>query len=184
MVRNLAFPLFNGESQFQSSSVNVEYARTSMPVYLCPFALSLPSLANVTPHSLSLRPLNINPTFPPSLLPLPPTRQRGDSTVDPSMKLKSIILAATGLLALVVATPTVKNEGEGAASSPLLTGLEANSIDVHAPPSQCYLNCHLPWEKCKKECGRTERCDHLCNCKLFSNPKQMGRSRSNSIRGF
>ncbi|KAF1911525.1 hypothetical protein BDU57DRAFT_92266 [Ampelomyces quisqualis] len=93
------------------------------------------------------------------------------------MKFTSIILAGTGLLGLVGATATVNNV---ATSSLSLFNIEVrvddNSGVAHAPPSQCYLNCHLPWEKCKKECGGTEKCGHLCNCQLFSDPEQTCRA--------
>jgi hypothetical protein len=91
------------------------------------------------------------------------------------MKFKSIILAATALLALVGATTTANNEGEVAASSPSITNIEARNVE--AAPDKCYLYCHLPWEKCMEKCGGKDDCSQFCNCSLFGDPTQLCRAR-------
>lgn len=156
--------------------VVVEYARTSVLVHLCPFTLSLPSLADVTAHSLTpppskylLRALSLSPSFYTESI----TRQ---FICRLSMKLKSISLAATGLWALVGANPTVKNEGEVAASSPRLIGLNAR-----ASQDACYDRCHVPWMNCMNLCGQEkDECSYVCNCSLFRDSKSFCRRNSKS----
>jgi hypothetical protein len=98
------------------------------------------------------------------------------------MKLKSILLAAAGLLALAGAVDSPVSPQEvvkGVATTPSATIAAGEDISVDARyPTPCQLNCDLPWKKCVKECGGGSSCEHQCSCELFSNPKEVCRLRS------
>lgn len=93
------------------------------------------------------------------------------------MQIKTILLAATSLLALAGATASDPHtDTKIGASAPDVFDVEANALLTRAP-DQCFVMCHAPWLKCSRDCGGTDQCNDKCACELFSDPKQMCRVR-------
>lgn len=103
------------------------------------------------------------------------------------MKFKAAFLAAASLLVLVHATASLHDSASSAIEGTHgvdVASAFANTIRTEDPVAvferaadPCKVNCHAPWVKCVRDCGGGEHCEQVCNCVLFSNPKQLCRVR-------
>ncbi|KAH7068569.1 hypothetical protein FB567DRAFT_251676 [Paraphoma chrysanthemicola] len=103
------------------------------------------------------------------------------------MNLKTAFLAAASLVVLVNATSivhgsaslTIENVREvdvaNTAGNTAQTGEFLDNSERAVDP--CKVNCHAPWVKCVRDCGGGASCEQMCNCILFSDPKQLCRTR-------
>tara|TARA_R110002003_G_scaffold463_2_gene20033 strand:- start:6336 stop:6692 length:357 start_codon:yes stop_codon:yes gene_type:complete len=103
------------------------------------------------------------------------------------MKFTVALLAAARIVALVNATADAHDDPS--LSMPDVRAVNmANTVTNTFPtvdpafkelraPDPCKVNCHAPWVKCVRDCGGGSFCEHICNCTLFSNPKQLCRVR-------
>lgn len=106
------------------------------------------------------------------------------------MRFKSILLAATGLLAVAGATSNVQGrrneallqrEVEIAASEHVAPGRIAHELeDPSYRRRTCTAKCYNPCDACVKKCGGTNECQSKCECELFRDPKSLCRKKRKS----